>query len=49
MDNIIIQYGILALAILFAIYLIFKSIKKNFSSKKFDPKDKNCGPNCGCS
>jgi len=45
-NSIIIQYAIIGILVLAAVYLTFKKVSKTFSKKK---DGKNCGPDCGCS
>ncbi len=47
MDNpLIIQYAIIGILVLVAVFFTFKKVSKAFSKKK---TGKNCGPDCGCS
>ena len=46
--SLILQYIIIALLVGFALFSVFKTIKKNFSIKKNSSKSK-CENNCGCS
>ncbi|RRQ47044.1 FeoB-associated Cys-rich membrane protein [Chryseobacterium sp. SC28] len=47
MDNsLIIQYIIIGLMVLAAVYFSVRKIVKTFSKKS---GGKNCGPDCGCS
>ncbi|WP_185097218.1 hypothetical protein [Chryseobacterium sp. Leaf180] len=50
MDNsLIFQYIIIALAVAFAVYSLYRIIRKNFAPKKFDSKRSSCDKDCGCS
>ena len=50
MDNsLILQYLIIAAIVLFAGLSLFKTIRKNFTSKKFKKGKPGCDADCGCS
>lgn len=49
MDTLILQYIIIAVMLLAAVYSIYNIIKKTFSPKKFDSKRTHCDKDCGCS
>lgn len=50
MENaLIIQYILIALAVLFAGYSLVKIITKNFAPKKFKKGKPGCDSDCGCS
>ncbi|MCB4234050.1 hypothetical protein LDL59_00100 [Kaistella anthropi] len=50
MDNsLIFQYLIIAAIVLFAGFSLFKTIRKNFTSKKFKKGKPGCDADCGCS
>lgn len=49
MDTLILQYIIIAVMLLAAVYSIYNIIKKNFTPKKFDSKRTHCDKDCGCS
>lgn len=49
MDTLTLQYIIIAVMVLAAVYSIFNIIKKNFAPKKFDSKRTHCDKDCGCS
>ncbi len=45
-NSIIIQYIIIAILVVGALYFTVKKFSKTFSNKK---DGTNCGPDCGCS
>lgn len=45
----LLQYIIVAALVSVACYSIFKTLKKNFSPKKFSSKRTHCDKDCGCS
>ena len=45
-NSIIIQYAIIGVLVLGALYFTYTKFAKTFSKKK---DGKNCGPDCGCS
>ncbi len=49
MDALVLQYIIVTVLVAFACYMIFKMVRKNFSSGKFSSKKPHCDKNCGCS
>lgn len=48
-SSLLLQYILVAAIVLFAVYSLFKIIKKNFAPKKFSSKRSNCDRDCGCS
>lgn len=48
--SLIVQYIIIAAVVLFAVYTLYRKLKKNFSPKKFqNGKPGKCDQDCGCS
>jgi len=48
-NNLILQYVIVAAIVLFAVYSIYRILKKTFSPGKFKKGKPGCDSDCGCS
>lgn len=48
-NSLLFQYILVGLIVVFAVYSLYRIIRKTFSPKKFKSKRTGCDRDCGCS